>query len=248
MRSPKSIIRRAKRAMTAGDVGRIFSSLLEVVGALRKHCPWDRAQRVQDLRFKLIEEAYEAVDSFDRQDVEGFASELGDILLVVLLMIRIMEEEGKFDVVHVMRKLIAKLVERHPHVFGDREMKTAEAVLQNWEKMKGEVKKSDFSLFMPSLYLAHRLIERIKNKEDVEVTKLKEKIFEDLRFILDGSAESRNKAIIILLRSVFLLSLEGVNPEDELRKLLSALMDKLSSVKDLSDLVLVADQVAGGLS
>ncbi len=101
-------------------------------------CPWDRKQTHESLRPYLLEEAAEAVDAITEGDPEKMAEELGDVLLQVAFHSVIGEEEGTFDYDDVERAIVDKLIERHPHVFGDRELHTAEKVLANWEKQKEE--------------------------------------------------------------------------------------------------------------
>lgn len=206
-----------------------FSELLEIIDILRKECPWDREQKVEDIKFKLIEESYEAIDKFDKGDIDGFASELGDVLLVALFIIRIMKDEGKFDVSYVLRKLIHKLIERHPHVFGDKRLDKAQDVLRNWEKMKGKVKKEDFNLSMPSLYLIYRVIEKIKNKFGVS-DGFKEKLIGEI------NRTDVKDIPKIVFRYAVLCSLDGVNLEDEMRKIVLEVIERLEKSENLESL------------
>jgi len=114
--------------------------LLDVMRQLRAPggCPWDRQQTHASLRPYLLEEAAEAVDAITEGDPEKMAEELGDVLLQVAFHSVIGEEEGTFDYDDVERAIVEKLIERHPHVFGNRELNTAEEVLANWEKQKEE--------------------------------------------------------------------------------------------------------------
>ncbi len=101
-------------------------------------CPWDRKQTHQSLRPYLLEEAAEAVDAIGSGNVNAMVEELGDVLLQVAFHSVIGEEEGSFGYADVERAIVEKLIERHPHVFGDKELHTAEEVLANWEKQKEE--------------------------------------------------------------------------------------------------------------
>ncbi|WP_456411471.1 MazG family protein [Oceanithermus sp.] len=117
-----------------------MEKLLEVMRRLRAPdgCPWDRKQTHESLRPYLLEEAAEAVDAITEGDPEKMAEELGDVLLQVAFHSVIGEEKGTFDYDDVERAIVDKLIERHPHVFGDRKLNTAEEVLANWEKQKEE--------------------------------------------------------------------------------------------------------------
>jgi tetrapyrrole methylase family protein / MazG family protein len=99
-------------------------------------CPWDRKQTHASLRPFVLEEAYETVDAIERGGAADLAEELGDLFLQVVLHAQLAAEEGTFDLVDVYRTLGAKIVRRHPHVFGDVEANSAEQVLRNWEAIK----------------------------------------------------------------------------------------------------------------
>ncbi|MGZ6372821.1 MAG: nucleoside triphosphate pyrophosphohydrolase, partial [Candidatus Limnocylindria bacterium] len=99
-------------------------------------CPWDRKQTHATLRPFVLEEAYETVDAIERGTAADLAEELGDLFLQIILHAQLAAEVGSFDLVDVYRTLGAKIVRRHPHVFGDVEAHTAEQVLANWEAIK----------------------------------------------------------------------------------------------------------------
>jgi len=99
-------------------------------------CPWDRKQTHATLRPFVLEEAYETVDAIERGGAADLAEELGDLFLQVVLHAQLAAEDGTFDLVDVYRTLGAKIVRRHPHVFGDVEANSAEQVLRNWEAIK----------------------------------------------------------------------------------------------------------------
>lgn len=123
---------------------RPIDELLNVVRRLRgpKGCPWDRQQTHKSLRYHLIEEAYEVVDSIDANDDQSLEEELGDVLLHVVLHSQIASERGAFDFHKVTRRLVKKLIFRHPHVFGSRTIRSAKAVLAQWDRLKAAEKKS----------------------------------------------------------------------------------------------------------
>lgn len=121
-------------------VGAIF----EVARRLRAPdgCPWDREQTHTSLRPYLLEETYELLETIDRGDDDGhMLEELGDVLLQVAMHAAIAEETGRFDAVRVSEAAAAKMVARHPHVFGDTQVANAEEVLRNWERQKAEEAK-----------------------------------------------------------------------------------------------------------
>ncbi len=106
-------------------------------------CPWDRKQTHASLRPFVLEEAYETVDAIEHGAAADLAEELGDLFLQVILHAQLAAEEGTFDLVDVYRTLGAKIVRRHPHVFGDVEADTAEQVLRNWEAIKAAERAED---------------------------------------------------------------------------------------------------------
>lgn len=115
-----------------------FQSLRDVVAILRgpDGCPWDQKQTHESLRRFLIEEAYEVIDAIEEEDDDHIAEELGDVLLQVMLHSQIAEEKGYFTVDDVIRSVTDKMIERHPHVFGDVDVESADEVKANWEKIK----------------------------------------------------------------------------------------------------------------
>jgi len=122
----------------ADGAGATFERLVELIARLRAPggCPWDREQTHHSLKPMTIEEAYEVVEAIDHGDDHELAGELGDLLLQVVFHAQIASEERRFDVAEVVRLISEKMVRRHPHVFGDHEADTSEAVLRNWEALK----------------------------------------------------------------------------------------------------------------
>ena len=127
---------RRVRSTSAGTPDREFRTFVAIVRRLRKECPWDRKQTHRSLRGGLLEETYEALDALDRRDAKSLAGELGDLLLHVALHATIAEEAGEFTLRGVLSGISAKLVRRHPHVFGTARARSAQAVLGRWEEIK----------------------------------------------------------------------------------------------------------------
>ena len=120
-----------------------LKELVEVIARLRAPdgCQWDREQTHKSLRPNMIEEAYEAVDAIDDDDMAHLQEELGDVLLQVVLHAQIASEEGAFSIEDVARGLKEKLIHRHPHVFGNVKVNSTKEILDNWDKLKAEEKK-----------------------------------------------------------------------------------------------------------
>jgi len=117
---------------------RAIDDLLTVMAALRspQGCPWDREQDHMTLRHHAVEEVYELMDAIEAGDDHEMAEELGDLLLQVVFHCQMARERGAFDFDKVTRIIVDKLVRRHPHVFGDADAKTVDAVWAQWEKIK----------------------------------------------------------------------------------------------------------------
>ena len=115
-----------------------IAAIFEVVHRLRAPggCPWDREQTHESLRPYLLEETYELLEAIDSGDDAKMMEELGDLLLQVAMHAEIAAEEGRFDAVKVSEAVAAKMVKRHPHVFGDVSVANADEVLRNWEHQK----------------------------------------------------------------------------------------------------------------
>lgn len=119
-----------------------LEKLIEIVEILRSEngCSWDREQTHSSLKRNMLEEAYEAVDAINDNDMKHLKEELGDVLLQVLLHSQIAKEEKAFDIEDVAKVLSDKLIHRHPHVFGEIKVSSTQEILDNWEKLKQEEK------------------------------------------------------------------------------------------------------------
>lgn len=116
--------------------------LIEIVATLRSEngCQWDREQTHQSLRPNMLEEAYEAVDAIDDNNIPNLREELGDVLLQVVLHAQIAKDNGEFDIEDVAKELSDKLIHRHPHVFGDAKVNSTTEILEAWDRLKKEEK------------------------------------------------------------------------------------------------------------
>jgi XTP/dITP diphosphohydrolase len=155
-----------------------FLGLVKIMDELREQCPWDKKQTIDTLRPLTIEETYELADAITDHDWKGIKEELGDILLHLLFYAKIGSEQNQFTLEEVINGISAKLVHRHPHIYGDVQVADEEDVKRNWEKLKlKEGKKSVLSGVPPSLpaiVKATRIQEKAKQvgfewdkKEDV---------------------------------------------------------------------------------
>ena len=130
------------KELLAKDIYR-FDDLVRVVEILRSDigCPWDREQDHKSIRNDFIEETYEVIEAIDTEDPVLLREELGDVLLQVVFHARIEEQEGRFDITDVANDICVKLIHRHPHVFGEVQVKDSAQVLQNWDAIKSEEKQ-----------------------------------------------------------------------------------------------------------
>lgn len=119
-----------------------IQKLVDLVARLRgdNGCPWDKEQTRETLKPMLIEEAYEVLDALDSSEPQELKEELGDLLFQVVFHAQISRERGDFDLGDVIDRLHEKMIRRHPHVFGNADLRTAEDVLKNWEDIKASEK------------------------------------------------------------------------------------------------------------
>ena len=143
-----------------------FSRLLDIMDDLREKCPWDKKQTLESLRHLTIEETYELGDAILDQDLNEVKKELGDLLLHIVFYSKIGSETGDFDIAEVANGICDKLINRHPHIYGDVVVNNEEEVKQNWEKLKlREGKKSVLEgvpKSLPALVKASRIQEKVK--------------------------------------------------------------------------------------
>jgi MazG family protein len=125
------------------STGEKFEKAVSVMARLRAPggCPWDREQNFDSIKPYTLEETYEVLEAIDNRDWPELRDELGDLLLQVLFYAQMAGEERRFSIDDVLDRLSQKLIDRHPHVFGDVEAKTSADVLRNWEALKAEEKK-----------------------------------------------------------------------------------------------------------
>ncbi len=146
------------------SLGPAFQQLCEVVAKLRspEGCPWDREQTLESIKPYTLEETYELLEAIDSGDDGAITEELGDVLLQVVLDAQIAADEARFDLIPVVEGVTRKLIERHPHVFGDAVVENAEDVRRHWERIKQAEKKRASNLDgipvdLPQLARAARL-------------------------------------------------------------------------------------------
>jgi len=128
------------------ESGQEFGKLVRILDRLRgeEGCPWDREQDEKSIINYFLEEVYEAIDAIDSGDAEAVVEELGDVLMEVVFLARIFKEKQKFTIYDVLKKINQKMIQRHPHVFGLKHIKSSAKVLQQWERLKRTEKGKEF--------------------------------------------------------------------------------------------------------
>ena len=209
--------------------GSKFNEFVQIVERLRKECPWDKEQTNDSIKAATIEEAYEVVDAIDNKDYDELKKELGDLLLHVVFHTVIAEESNHFEIDDVIDSIQEKIIRRHPHVFGDKEVSGAEEVKTNWEEIKlseGRVNLLDgMPPLLPALQLAHRIQEKVskvgfdwERKEDVW-KKVVEEIEEMHQSELEGTHDELEGEIgDVIFALVNYARFLRINPENALRK------------------------------
>lgn len=187
-----------------------FVRLLDVMDELREKCPWDREQTMESLRPLTIEETYELSEAILMNDNKNISKELGDILLHIVFYAKIGKEQKNFDISDVMNLLCDKLIYRHPHVFGEKEVSGSQEVISNWENLKTKEKDGNKTILsgvpesLPSVVKAYRMQDKARAvgfdwdvKEDVW-NKVKEELTEfesELRSTSDNNLERAEKEL-----------------------------------------------------
>lgn len=225
---------------TAGDA---FEALVEVMRRLRAAdgCPWDRAQTLETLCTYLIEEAYEVVQAIEDKDIEALREELGDLLMQVVFQAGLTEDQGHFDIEDVCRASTKKLIERHPHVFGDRVARDAKEVVERWEGYKraeGKGVLDGVPRHLPALLMALRVSEKASRVgfdwPDISgvLAKLDEEVMELKAALTLADADAIEQEIgDVLFVVANVARLNGVDPEAALRRMIERFRSRFSYIE-----------------
>lgn len=208
-----------------------FEELINIAARLRAPdgCPWDKEQTRESLKPFLVEELHECIDAFDENDPEHIKEELGDLLFQIVLQSQLSKEDGLFDIHDVVDGIARKMVRRHPHVFGDKDLKTSEDVKVWWEEHKrSEGKIHDSAIggvpkSLPALLRASN-IQKKATKVGFDWDKIEdvfEKLEEEIGELKEAISEKKHKDIEDELGDLFFVLVRianfvDVNPEDAL--------------------------------
>lgn len=206
-----------------------FGRLLKIMDELREQCPWDRKQTWRSLRNLSIEEMYELADAILDENVSEVKEELGDILLHMVFYAKIAEEKELFDISDSLQFVCEKLIARHPHIYGDLDVKDEEEVKRNWEQLKlKEGKKSVLQGVpnsLPAMVKAYRMQEKTaqvgfewENKDQVW-DKVQEE-FEEFREELKGADQERKEEEFgdLIFSLINYARFENIDPETALER------------------------------
>ncbi|RJQ59199.1 MAG: nucleoside triphosphate pyrophosphohydrolase [Stygiobacter sp.] len=209
-------------------VGEKFQKLYEIMRKLREECPWDMEQTHDSIKAATLEETYELIEAIDQKDYQELKAELGDLLLHIVFHSAIGEDNKTFNTEQVIDSICEKLIRRHPHVFGDVEVKDTKEILKNWEEIKltegRESVLEGVPKQLPGLARAYRLQEKAskvgfdwEKKEDVW-----KKVIEEIEEMHEMEAEGNMTKLEEEFGDVFFALTNyarflGINPENALR-------------------------------
>ncbi len=175
-----------------------FERLLKIMDDLRAQCPWDKEQTFDSLRHLTIEETYELSDAILEKDLEEIRKELGDLMLHLVFYAKLGEEAGSFGIADVLKGINEKLINRHPHIYGDVKVNNATDVKDNWEKIKltegRESVLEGVPMSLPAMVKAYRIQDKARGIgfDWDNVSQVWEKVEEEiaeLKYELDNGAD-----------------------------------------------------------
>jgi len=213
------------------EFSRYFDELIEIVKTLRgpNGCEWDKAQTRDSLTPYLLEEAHELIDSISENNPSKIKEELGDVLLHIIFQAQIAAEAGEFTIADALQQINAKLIRRHPHVFGETKVENVNEIKKNWEEIK--LKEGRQSLMdglpksLPALLQARRVQERAAQVgfDWSTIEPIWAKITEETRELQEAIATRKKDEIIaefgdLLFTMVNLSRFLDIDPEEALRQ------------------------------
>lgn len=224
-----------------------FNRAMQIMRRLRAPggCPWDAEQTHDSLKRYLIEECYEVVEAIDKKDDSLLCEELGDLMLQPLFHAAIAEERGTFSIDDVLQTLTDKLIRRHPHVFGDQEIRTSDEQVANWEKIKKEEKGAErksalagIPPHLPSLMKAQKITEKAARvgfdweHTDQVFAKVLEELHELEETMVQRNEERMEAELGDLLFAIVNLGrFLAINPEEALRKTINRFESRFGHIE-----------------
>ena len=205
-----------------------FKRLLIIMDELREQCPWDRKQTMESLRNLTIEETYELADAILDNDMQEIKEEIGDVMLHMVFYSKIASETGDFDIADSLNAVCEKLINRHPHIYGDVHVEDEEEVKRNWEQLKLiEGKESVLSgvpKSLPAMVKAYRMQDKTaqvgfewENAE--QVWKKVEEEMQEFKEVVDVDPEKMEDEFgDIMFSLINYARFKGIDPETALEK------------------------------
>ena len=221
-----------------------FDEFVNIVKRLRKECPWDKIQTHLSLRRCLLEETYETLEAIDENNIDELKKELGDLMLQVVFHSNIAEEENNFSLKDVLQLITKKLIDRHPHVFGDVKVNGSEEVKKNWEKLKQKEGRNSvidgIPDQLPALLKAYRIQEKASkvgfdwDDEKPVYDKILEEINELKTNITEGKSENEIESEFgdVLFSLVNYSRFLKINPEDALRRTIKKFRERFQKIEE----------------
>ncbi len=212
------------------ETSRSFEKLLEIMDTLRENCPWDKKQSLESLRYLTIEEMYELSDAIMENNMEEIKKELGDLMLHIVFYAKIGKEKSAFNMKSILDGICEKLINRHPHIYGDVKVSNAEEVKNNWEKIKlKEGRKSVLEGVpnaLPAMVKAYRIQEKVKGVgfDWEEPHQVWDKVLEEINELKDEIKNHSSKELIekefgdVLFALINYSRFLDINPEDALER------------------------------
>jgi tetrapyrrole methylase family protein/MazG family protein len=225
-----------------------FEDLVAIMRRLRAPggCPWDAEQTHESLTRYLLEEAYEVIEAIEARSADHLREELGDLLLQPIFHAAIAEESGDFNIGDVIQTLCDKLIRRHPHVFGDMEIRDSSAQMENWERIKRHEKGAERPSALsgvppqlPALLKAQKITEKASRVgfDWEHVDQVMAKVMEELHEFeeaMAGNDNDRMEAELgdLLFAIVNLGRFLSINPEEALRKTINRFQNRFRYVEE----------------
>ena len=227
------------------------NDLIDIVEILRspEGCPWDREQDHKSIRRDFLEETYEVIEAINKDDKDMLMEELGDVLLQVVFHTQIEREKGAFELSNVADGICKKMIERHPHVFGDVNAETSEQVLENWDVIKKRTKQqksqTESMLSIPREFPALMRADKVQKKAskvgfdwdnaDGAFDKISEELLELKQAYKEGNQENIHEELGDLLFSVVNVSrFVKVDSEEALTNSTDKFIDRFNKVEKMA--------------
>jgi tetrapyrrole methylase family protein/MazG family protein len=230
------------------ESGKEFERLLDLIAQLRAEdgCPWDREQTPATIKRYLLEEVYELVDAVDHHAPDQVAEELGDLIFMAIFLARLYGEQDQFQIEQVLQRVGEKMVRRHPHVFGNREVDSALQVKLNWEEIKRQEKPqaslgallSDIPRTLPALMRSYRTLSRLGRslRRPLNQDILRSELHQSFSLLLGQNVQDKQHSLAPVLGKLLLLLVAftlpaGIRAEEELTKSLERFCQEVGKVE-----------------